>query len=108
MISPILIIDPSVRPSGRRINIIHEAGVSINTEVNRRIAEEYLGALGITVHCRFLGDCTVEELRIPPDGAVAPILYASMAAQEVDWEACRAAMAYYLRNNFLVVDEDDE
>lgn len=75
-----------------------------NTMTNMNL-EEMLEAARIAYSLR---DCTVEELRIPPDGAVAPIFYASMAAQEVDWEACRAAMAYYLRNNFLVVDEDDE
>ncbi len=75
-----------------------------NTMTNMNL-EEMLEAARSAYSLR---DCTVEELRIPPDGAVAPILYASMAAQEVDWEACRAAMAYYLRNNFLVVDEDDE
>ena len=37
-----------------------------------------------------------------------PINFAAMAAQEVDWEACRAAMAYYLQNSFLVVDDEDE
>ena len=54
-----------------------------------------------------LKDCTVEELRIPPDGAVHGITYHSMAAQELDWPACRAAMQDYLQNSFLVMDEDD-
>lgn len=54
-----------------------------------------------------LRGATIEELRIPVDGAVHPLRYAGMAAQEVDWEACRAAMADYLRNSFLVVDEDE-
>ena len=52
-----------------------------------------------------LRDCTVEELRIPPDGAVHPINYAGMAAQELDWEKCREAMRDYLENSFLVMDE---
>ncbi len=54
-----------------------------------------------------LKDCTVEELRLPPDGAVRPINYAAMAAQELDWEACRQAMANYLQTSFLVIDEDE-
>ena len=54
-----------------------------------------------------LKDCTIEELRIPPDGAVRAINYASMAAQEVDWAACRASMDYFLQNSFLVVDEEE-
>ena len=31
-----------------------------------------------------------------------------MDAQELDWGACRAAMADYLENSFLVLDEDVE
>ena len=54
-----------------------------------------------------LRGCTIEELRIPIDGAVHGIHYAGMDAQELDWGACRAAMADYLENSFLVLDEDD-
>ena len=53
-----------------------------------------------------LRGCTIEELRLPPDGAVKPIHYQDMAAQEVDWAACRAAMANYLQNSFLVIDDE--
>lgn len=55
-----------------------------------------------------LKDCTIEELRIPPEGAAHSIDYANMAAQEVDWEVCRAAMADYLQNSFLVIDDDED
>ncbi len=55
-----------------------------------------------------LRGCTVEELRIPPDGAVHAITYAGMAVQELDWAKCRAAMADYLKNSFLVIDDEDE
>ena len=55
-----------------------------------------------------LRDCTIEELRIPPDGAVHPISYAGMAAQELDWDVCRASMSNYLENSFLVLDEETE
>ncbi len=55
-----------------------------------------------------LRGCTMEELRLPPDGAVQGITYAGMAAQEVDWIAVRAAMANYLENSFLVLDEDED
>ena len=55
-----------------------------------------------------LRDCTIEELRLPPDGAAHPLEFAAMAAQEVDWEACRASMAHYLQNSFLVIDEEEE
>ena len=66
------------------------------------------GMLEAARYAYSLKDCTIEELRLPPDGAVRPINFAAMAAQEVDWEACRAAMAYYLQNSFLVVDDEDE
>ena len=55
-----------------------------------------------------LRDCTIEELRIPPDGAAKPINYASMAVQESDWEICRKSMNNYLQTSFLVIDEEDE
>ena len=55
-----------------------------------------------------LRGCTIEELRLPPDGAATPITYASMSVQEIDWDACRAAMEDYLQNSFLLMDEDNE
>ena len=55
-----------------------------------------------------LRECTIEELRIPPDGAVRAIGFANMATQELNWPACRAAMADYLQNSWLVMDEEDE
>ena len=54
-----------------------------------------------------LRDCTVEELRIPVDGASTPINYAAMSVQEIDWAMCREAMADYLQNSFLVTDDDE-
>ena len=57
-----------------------------------------------------LRGCTLEELRLPPDGAVHGITYAGMSVQEVDWAACRTALSNYLQNSFLVLDStgDDE
>ena len=66
------------------------------------------GMLDAARYAYALRDCTIEELRIPPDGAVSPITFASMAVQEIDWEACRSTMAKYLENSFLVVDEENE
>ncbi len=66
------------------------------------------GMLDAARYAYSLRDCTIEELRIPPDGAVTPITYSSMAVQELDWDACRQAMASFLQNSFLVVDEEDE
>ena len=55
-----------------------------------------------------LKECTMEELRIPVDGAVRAINHANMMAQEVNWPVCRDAMYDYLQNSWLVMDEDDE
>ena len=55
-----------------------------------------------------LRSCTIEELRIPAKDAVRPINYANMAAQEIHWPSCREAMADYLQNSFLVIDDEDE
>ena len=73
-----------------------------NTMTNINL-EEMLNAARYAYSLR---DCTIEELRIPPDGAASPITFASMAVQEIDWEACRSAMANYLKNSFLVVEDD--
>ena len=54
-----------------------------------------------------LRDCTIEELRLPPDDAVTPLTFASMDTQEVDWERCRQVLADYLQNSFLVMDEEE-
>ncbi len=53
-----------------------------------------------------LRDCTVEELRIPQDDAVHPLSYVGMAAQELDWEMCRADFEDYLGSSWLVMDEE--
>ena len=53
--------DAPVRP--RTVNLIGEVGVSNNTEVDYRTLRRLLGGMGITIGCRFLGDCTAEELR---------------------------------------------
>ena len=75
-----------------------------NTMTNINL-EEMLNAARYAYSLR---DCTIEELRIPPDGAATPITFASMAVQEIDWEACRESMANYLKNSFLVVEDEEE
>ena len=57
------LVDPSVKPSGRLVNLINETGVSVNKEENFRILETLLHALDISVHCRYLGDTGTEQLR---------------------------------------------
>ena len=55
-----------------------------------------------------LRECTMEELRIPVDGAVRAINHANMMPEEVNWPVCREAMYDYLQNSWLVMDDDDE
>ena len=66
------------------------------------------GMLEAARYAYALRDCTIEELRIPPDGASSHLTFASMAVQEIDWDVCREKMADFLKNSFLVVDEDEE
>ena len=54
-----------------------------------------------------LKECTIEELRVPVDNASRPILHARMTAQEINWPVCREAMADFLQNSWLVMDDDD-
>ena len=75
-----------------------------NNNVTNLNLEEMIDAAGYAFSLR---DCTIEELRIPVDGAVRAIGFANMAAQEVNWPVCRAAMADYLQNSFLVIDEEE-
>ena len=53
-----------------------------------------------------LRNCTIEELRIPQDGAVRRIMFAKMMTEEINWPFCREAFADYLENSFLVVDDE--
>ncbi len=53
-----------------------------------------------------LRDCTIEELRIPQDGAVRRIQFAAMAAEELNWPYCREIFHNYLQNSILVADEN--
>ena len=55
-----------------------------------------------------LRECTIEELRIPQDGAVRRIMFAKMMTEELNWPYCREAFADYLQNSFLVADDEDE
>lgn len=55
-----------------------------------------------------LRDSTIEELRIPPDGATRPITHWGMSVQELDWNVCRNVMADFLVNSFLVLDEETD
>jgi len=47
----------------RTVNLIGEVGVSNNTQVDYQTLRRLLGEMGISIGCRFLGDCTAQELR---------------------------------------------
>jgi len=55
-----------------------------------------------------LRECTIEELRIPMEGAVRSHHFAGMATQEINWPYCREQMEQYLQISFLVADDDDD
>ncbi len=57
------LIDPAVRPSGKKVNLINEVAVSVNHETNYRIIRDLLAKLGIGINCRFLGDTSVQNLK---------------------------------------------
>ncbi|MCQ2501888.1 MAG: nitrogenase component 1, partial [Lachnospiraceae bacterium] len=57
------LIDRDVQPIEKRVNLINEVAVGINHETNYRIIRDLLAKMGIQINCRFLGDCTVEEMK---------------------------------------------
>lgn len=75
-----------------------------NTTLTNMSTDEMVEAMNYAMELR---GCTVEELRLPPDGAATPITYAGMSVQEIDWVACRQAMDEYLQNSFLVLDDEE-
>lgn len=75
-----------------------------NTTLTNMSTDEMVEAMNYAMELR---GCTVEELRLPPDGAATPITYAGMSVQEIDWVACRQALDEYLQNSFLVLDDEE-
>lgn len=57
------IIDPDIRPEGKCINLLGEPGVANNVQVNYENMAAMLAQMGISVNCRYLGNCTAEELK---------------------------------------------
>ena len=57
------LIDPDIKPEGRCVNLVNEASVSVNRDVNYRTISSLLGRMGISVNCRFLGDAATNEVR---------------------------------------------
>ncbi len=75
-----------------------------NNKTNMNVAD----MLQAAEYAFSLRECTIEELRIPIDGAVRSHHYAGMATQEINWPYCREAMEDYLQNSFLVADDEDD
>ena len=80
------LIDPSVRPEGRLVNIIGEVTVANNAPLNFRVIRDFLARMDIRVNCRFLGEASVEEVR---NFLKAPINILASASDDVlalkDW-----------------------
>lgn len=57
------LIDRSVQPCGKKVNLINETGVSTNHAVNYQYMKKLLNRMGIEINCRFLGDATVSEMQ---------------------------------------------
>lgn len=76
-----------------------------NTLLTNMNMDEMIDAMELAYGLRA---CTIEELRVPPDGMVHPINYAGMSVQELDWPACREAFRKFLIESFLVYDTEAE
>lgn len=89
-------------------NITYDEAVALVNAVNERTtltnvtAQEMLEAMDYAMQLRGV---VVEELRLPMDGAYSGLTYAGMSVQQADFDKCRAAMADYLENSFLVIDD---
>jgi len=57
------IIDRTAVPERDCVNLVGEMATSYNNEPNIRALRSLLGALGLKLNCRFLGDARCEELR---------------------------------------------
>lgn len=57
------LIDPEIRPHGRRVNLINETGVSNNRDFNYQIIRSLLEQMDIEINCRFLGDASCDQMR---------------------------------------------
>ncbi|WP_230975019.1 nitrogenase component 1 [Aminipila luticellarii] len=57
------IIDRSIKPEKKVVNIVFEKVVAKNTESNFQIIEKYLNQMNITVNCRFLCSTSFDKLK---------------------------------------------
>jgi LCP family protein required for cell wall assembly len=89
-------------------NITYDEAVSLVNSVSENktltnvTLQEMLEAMEYAMQLRGV---VVEELRLPMDGAYTGLTYVGMAVQQADYNKCRAAMAHYLENSYLVIDD---
>jgi len=55
-------IDRTVKPDPDTVNIVGEKNLATNTEANYITVREMLEALGLRVNCRFIRNCTLEQI----------------------------------------------
>ena len=55
-------VDRTVTPESDVVNIVAEKNMAGNTEVNYTTVKSMLDSLGLEVNCRFLRDCTIEQI----------------------------------------------
>jgi nitrogenase iron protein len=56
------LIRRDVRPEDNLVNIVAEKAIASNTEANFQTVRELLGAMGISVNCRFIGKTSLQEI----------------------------------------------
>lgn len=56
-------VDKSVMPEENSVNIVAEKNLATNTESNYLAIRSILDSIGLRVNCRFIRNCTTEELR---------------------------------------------
>ena len=55
-------VDTAVTPEPDAVNIVAEKNLASNTEANYAAVKSMLDALGLKVNCRFVRDCTVDQI----------------------------------------------
>lgn len=55
-------IDRSVEPEADTVNVVAEKNLAVNTEDNFAVVQDLLNALGIRVNCRFIRNCTTDDI----------------------------------------------
>lgn len=89
-------------------NITYDEALALVNSINEHTtltnvtAQEMLDAMNDAMQLR---GAVVEELRLPIDGAYSGLTYAGMAVQQADFVKCRIALADYLENSFLVIND---